>query len=67
METLELIDCRHLIGKYPSYADSSKSFKIKSMKNTIYYKIGDFLSESTVQELIQIAKWTIIIKEQMEI
>jgi len=65
-ETINLIDCRSLIGKYPQYASSNKSFKIKSMKNTIYYQIGDHLSHDEVKDLIEIHKWNVNIVEKME-
>ena len=66
IETLNLIDCRDLIGKYPQYKTEDKSFKVKSMKNTIAFRIGQHLSENEVKSLIEVHKWNINITEKMK-
>ena len=63
-ETVNLIDCRHLIGKYPEFKTDKKAFKVKSMRNTIQYRIGDFLSEYEVNELI-LVDWIVNVNERM--
>lgn len=46
VRTITVIDLRN------TNKDSANAFQIKSMRNTVKYRIGDFLSETTVKDLI---------------
>ena len=55
--TINLTDLRYMGNEGPEH------FRVKSMKNTITYQVGNCLSETDVQNLIDM-EWTVNIVDK---
>lgn len=59
--TINLIDFRSICKNNQSY-NPSDEFKIDSLKNTIDYRAGQFITEITVKDLINMG-WNVNIRQ----
>ncbi len=62
---IKLIDCTHLIGKYPEYKTSNKAYQVKAVFNSTEYQLNSFLSKYEVDCLIS-GGWIVEISERKE-